>query len=173
MGAAAMPVPTTNGTVAVPWAADRPSERFTFCPHCTAAPTWTPKGVVLAAVEAKSSVGNAELGCGTVTLGEDVVSVPVMPVSGPPGSLLRTVSVTASESPGEMIPSPPPTSLTDVDSWWMSSGAAEATAGSARSAASTASTTLRGQRPDLIRGCYRHRAAKLEPRRPALSYLST
>src|SRR4051812_44186009 len=73
-GAAAMPVPIENGTVAEPWSADRPSESLTLWPQSSAGSSCTPNGVVLAAAPAKGSVGNDEVGCGMLTLGELVDS---------------------------------------------------------------------------------------------------
>src|SRR3954467_7404957 len=144
-GAPATPVPTVNGTLADPWSADSASPRLTACPQGSELSSWTPKGVVFAAVPENCSDGYDADGCGTVTFGVLVVRVPAMPVMSAPGSLLRTVSVIASESPGEMIPSPPPTSLTAVESWWMSS-AATAPAGGVSAPTTTVSAIVRAAR---------------------------
>src|SRR5436190_2705795 len=145
--AAAMPVPMRNGTLAEPWSAWSASENLADWPHSSELSSCTPNGVVLDAVPAKDSVGYEAFGCGTVTSGVLVLSVPVTPVRSAPGSALKTVSVTASESPGEMMPSPaPPTSATEVESWWMSS-AAEAAAGRQRALTAAVSAIVRAARP--------------------------
>ena len=56
-GAPATPVPTVKGTLADPWSADSASPRLTACPQGSELSSWTPKGVVFAAVPENCSDG--------------------------------------------------------------------------------------------------------------------
>ena len=92
-GAAAVPVPMLNGTVAEPWSAESASEKLATWPHSRSLSSCTPNAVELVDVPPNASVGKEAVGCGTVTSGPLLVeSVPVMPVRSAPGSLLNTVS---------------------------------------------------------------------------------